>query len=238
MGGDAHPGEASVAGVSTVVIEPHFHGPPDSANGGYTCGLVAAAIDGAAQVTLRVPPPLGTPLELQRRDGGAVLLDGETVVAEGRPAVLDLDIPRPVGLEEAQAAAQRYPWRDDHPYPTCYVCGPDRDDGLSIYPGPVEGRELFAAPWTPEDDAPERTWAAIDCPSGIVCDLLGEHGRLLLGRLTGELHAPVVPGAPHVVVAWPLERDGRKLHTASALFGPEGELYAAAQAVWIEVTQG
>jgi hypothetical protein len=235
MGGDAHPGEASVAGVSTVVIESRFHGPPDSANGGYTCGLLAAHVDGPAEVTLRVPPPLGRELTIEERDGGMVLLDGETVVAQARPAALDLQVPPAATLEEARAAAERYPWREEHPYPTCYVCGPQRDDGLSIYPGPVEGRELFAAPWTPEDDAPERTWAAIDCPSGIVCDLLGEHGRLLLGRLTGELRAPVVPGEPHVVIAWPLERDGRKLHTASALFRPDGEVAAIARAVWIEV---
>ncbi|MEV4624044.1 hypothetical protein AB0J74_35700, partial [Asanoa sp. NPDC049573] len=25
----------------------------------------------------------------------------------------------------------------DHPFPTCYVCGPERADGLRIFPGPV-----------------------------------------------------------------------------------------------------
>ena len=34
-----------------VLIERRFNGPPDSANGGYTCGLVAAAY-GANEVTL------------------------------------------------------------------------------------------------------------------------------------------------------------------------------------------
>src|SRR3982750_648655 len=35
--------------VPQVVIDSRFNGPPDSANGGYTCGLVAAAIDGPAE---------------------------------------------------------------------------------------------------------------------------------------------------------------------------------------------
>ena len=39
--------------------------------------------------------------------------------------------------------------------------------------------------------APELGWAAIDCPSGIGTDLFGDHGRLLLGRLTADLRAPV-----------------------------------------------
>ena len=224
--------------LADVVIDQRFHGPPDSANGGYTCGLLGREIDGPAEVTLRVPPPLGRPLRVLRRDDGVALLDGETLVAEARPAALELDVPAPVSVEESRAAAARYPWRGRHPYPTCFVCGPDRDDGLAIYPGPVDGRELFAAPWTPEGSgevAPELVWAAIDCPSGIVTDLFGGVGRMLLGRLTAELRVPVRAGEPHVVQAWTLERDGRKLHTASALFTATGELAAAARAVWIEV---
>lgn len=221
-----------------VTIDPHFHGPPGSANGGYTCGLLGREIDGPAEVTLRVPPPLGRPLAVERRDGRVVLLDGETLVAEARPAVLELDVPAPVDLDDARRAAERYPWREGHAYPTCYVCGPDRDDGLGIYPGPVEGRELYAAPWTPEgegDVPPEIVWAAIDCPSGIVTHRFGDVGLMLLGRLTADLRAPVHAGEPHVVQAWTLERDGRKLHTASALFSADGAAAAVARAVWIEV---
>ena len=48
------------AGVATVVIDRRFNGPEHSSNGGYACGSVAAFIDGPAEVTLRVPPPLDT----------------------------------------------------------------------------------------------------------------------------------------------------------------------------------
>jgi len=229
-----------------VMIDRRFRGPPDSGNGGYTCGLLAAAIDGPAEVTLRVPPPLDRPLVIHRRDDGAELRHGEVVVAHARPAAVDLDVPAPVSVDEARAAAERYPWREEHPYPSCFVCGPQREagDGLCVYPGPVEGRDLFAAPWTPDASlaAPDGTvrnefvWAAIDCPGGIVADLLGEHGRLLLGRLTADLRAPVLAREPHVVTAWPIERDGRKLHTATALFAAGEDAPAAvSRAVWIEV---
>lgn len=230
--------------TSEVTIAARFHGPPESANGGYACGRLAAFVDGPAEVTLRVPPPLDRPLRVERREGGgAALRDGEVLVAEARPAAVELDVPEPVALAAAEAAAARYPWRVGHPYPTCFVCGPQRDDGLAIYPGPVDGRELFAAPWTPaaelaDEDGTVRdefVWAAIDCPGGIVTDLFGDHGRLLLGRLTADLRGAVRAGEPHVLETWPLERDGRKLHTATALRTAAGEVLALSRAVWIEV---
>src|SRR5439155_18318566 len=89
--------------TETVTLEPRFNGPPDSGNGGYSCGMLARFVDGPAEVTLRLPPPIGRPLEVERGDGGgAVLRDGETVVAEARPVELDADAPPPVNLAEAQ----------------------------------------------------------------------------------------------------------------------------------------
>jgi hypothetical protein len=230
----------------TVLIDSRFRGPPESANGGFACALLAALIEGPAEITLRAPPPLDTPLDLRATEAGAELLaeDG-TVIAQGVPRVFELDVPAPVSVEAATVAASRYPWRDRHPYPGCFVCGPEREpgDGLGIFPGPVADRPLFAAPWTPApslaDEAgvvrEEFVWAALDCPSGIVTDLFGDVGRILLGRLTAELRRPVAAGSPHVVQAWTCSRDGRKLSTASALFTADGELCANARATWIEV---
>ncbi len=112
-------------------------------------------------------------------------------------------------------------------------------DGLCIFPGPVDGRALYAAAWTPDPElADERgrvrdeyVWGALDCPSGIVTDLFGDVGLILLGRLAADLREPVIAGVPHVVQAWTLERDGRKLHTASAVFTADGRLCAVARAV-------
>ena len=67
-------------------------------------------------------------------------------------------------------------------------------------------------------------------------DLFGEVGRILLGRLAADLRHPVTAGEPHVVQAWTLGREGRKLHTASGVFSSQGSLCAIARAVWIEVS--
>lgn len=76
---------------------------------------------------------------------------------------------------------------------------------------------------------------ALDCASGIVTDLFGDVGLILLGRLAADLRRPVMAGEPHVVLASPVSRDGRKLNTATALFTAEGELCAVGRAVWIEI---
>jgi hypothetical protein len=47
--------------TASLVVAPRFCGPPGSANGGYACGLIAAYLDGQAEITLRRPPPLATP---------------------------------------------------------------------------------------------------------------------------------------------------------------------------------
>ena len=44
--------------LSTIRIERRFRGPPNSGNGGYSAGRLAAFIDGSAAVTLHMPPPL------------------------------------------------------------------------------------------------------------------------------------------------------------------------------------
>ena len=69
--------------TGSLVIAPRFCGPPDSGNGGYVCGLIAGYLDGPAEVTLRLPPPLETPLAVERDGhGSARVLDGQTLIAE------------------------------------------------------------------------------------------------------------------------------------------------------------
>ncbi len=207
--------------MSEVVIDERFCGLPRSANGGYTCGLIARFIEGPAQVTLRSPPPLGRALTIRPvPDGTVALLDRDSVVAEAVSADVDRSTPEPVTLEEARVGAERYEWAQiaDHPYPTCFVCGPARasGDGLRIFPGPVPARDLYAAPWRPDDsllDAEglvraEFVWAALDCPSGLVTNTLAVQGPILLGRLTVDVLARVPGDAEYVLSSWPLQRDG------------------------------
>jgi hypothetical protein len=239
--------------TATIVIDPRFRGPPDSGNGGYTCGLLAGSIDGPAAVSLRSPPPLGVPLSVVAEGDGLRLLDGETLVAEAEPAGRDPagEVPGFVALDEARtASAGSFFLSDSHPFPTCFVCGPERakGDGLQIYAGPHD--EMFAAPWTParalarEDGtvAPEIVWAALDCPTSAPgMNRPGPDGTVLpivLARLAVDLRAQVVAGAEHVITSWEIGRDGRKREAGAALFDAGGRLLASARALWIELRAG
>jgi hypothetical protein len=214
-----------------VIIPPRFNGPPGSANGGYACGLVSEALGGGFEVMLRRPPPLGVELDLV----GHELKQGDVVIAEARRMTESvLDAPDPVSLEEAREASKRYPGFEHHAYPTCFTCGPERDDGLGIFPGPVEGREgVVASPWTPREALrPEIIWAALDCPGGWAVDDFQREG-VLLGQMGAAIAALPPAGEPSVVIGWRIGEDGRKRFAGSALFSAEGDLLAAARSTWI-----
>jgi hypothetical protein len=218
-----------------MIVPGRYNGPPTSANGGYASGLLAGLLEGEAEVTLRRPPPLDRELEVVETDGGVELYDGETLVAEARPgAGVPLAAPAVVSLEEATEARSRYPGLVHHAYPTCFTCGPERDDGLAVYPGPVERRQgLVASTWTPDGDVrPEIVWAALDCPGGWAVDDFQREG-VLLGRIEAQVGRLPTAGEPHVVVGWPLGEDGRKRHAGSALLTASGEVLAASRSTWI-----
>jgi hypothetical protein len=212
-----------------MIIPPRFNGPPASANGGYAAGLVSEALGGGFEVTLRRPPPLGVDLDLV----GNELRHRDVVIADARRITEVIDALPPVSLAEAEEASKRFPGFEHHAYPTCFTCGPDRDDGLGIFPGPVENRErVVAAPWTPDEVRPEIIWAALDCPSGWAVDDFQREG-VLLGRMAAAIHALPELGKPHVVMGWRIGEDDRKRFAGSALFTPAGELLAAARSTWI-----
>jgi hypothetical protein len=239
------------ATMPALTIPSRFCGPPGSGNGGYACGRIAAYLDGQATVTLRRPPPLATPMAAERHGQGPLRIHhGATLIAEatsspGSPA---LEIPGPVSMAEAHAAAGRARYYADPFFPACFVCGTGRqpEDGLRIFPGPVAGRPLWAAPWTPDrsvTDAggrvwPEVVWAALDCPSGIAAAEAADLARdtaILLGQMTASVAVLPVAGGQYRVIAWPGGRDGRKLTAGSALLGPGGQVLAAARALWLTV---
>lgn len=237
--------------MRTITVEERFHGPPASGNGGYTCGLVAAQVDDQVTVALRSPPPLDTPLSVNAPDddGTVAVYDRDVLVATATPSepVRD-DVPASVDLSAAKAASPNY-WgfTHAHPFPTCWVCGPDRapGDGLRIFAGALEDAPdgLVAAPWTPRDDLDDGTgavatphvWAALDCPSyfGLGADL----PFAVLGSLTVTQHAPVRIGDAHVVLGWTRgPRQGRRLAGSSAITTADGTLVASGVAVWVELT--
>jgi hypothetical protein len=213
-----------------VIIPPRYNGPPRSANGGYACGLVSEALGGGFEVTLLRPPPVGVDLDLV----GHELRQGDVVIAEARRAPpFDLDVPAPVSVEEAEEASKGYPGFQHHAYPTCFTCGPERDDGLRIFPGPVEGGDgRVASPWMPAEVRPEIIWAALDCPGGWAVDDFQREG-VMLGRMAAGIRELPRVGERHVVVGWPVGEEGRKRHAGSALYSASGEVLALARSTWI-----
>jgi hypothetical protein len=221
-------------------IPARFNGPPDSGNGGYTCGLVAVALGAeGAEVSLRSPPPLERELEAAREGDRVVMRDGDTLVAEGVAIAAELPAPPPTDLAAARGAARKGDerWFEGHPFPTCFTCGPDRPegDGLRIFPVELE-EGGFAAEWTPTEEVPpEQIWAALDCPTAAPVMNPDKDPPIVLARLAASIVGTVTPGEPHLLLSWELERDGRKRHSACALFDPEGSELARSRALWIEL---
>ena len=216
-----------------LVVAPRFRGPKSSANGGYTCGLLAALAGGEAEVTLRRPPPLERPLGVVRDDGRVELRDGDALVADAVPTRVELALPAPVAFDAAEAAA--LPCGDESsPFPECFVCGRARapGDGLRIFVGPVSGRAVHAAAWIAPARAPELVWAALDCPGAYASGAAGR-GEAVLGRFAARIDRTPEAGERCVVVAWPLGEEGRKLYAGTALFSQDGEPLARARAAWI-----
>jgi hypothetical protein len=228
--------------LDEVAIPARFNGPPTSANGGYACGLVAAAIGPSARVRLSQPPPLDVPLTRRRDEDGAVrLLQGDVPIAEGRAARPDVAVPELPSWAAAIRAAHAFVGRrpGHHAFPTCFVCGTYREgDGLRIHPGPAGEDGLLASPWVPAPELasdgvvePVFVWAALDCPSGFACMSLGT--RIVLATMTARLEASVRPGRPYIVTGWPIAGEGRKHWAGSAIHEPGGRRIAVAEALWI-----
>jgi hypothetical protein len=243
---------------ATLVIDGRFRGPARSGNGGYTAGALAVVAGQLADhawpataVRLRLPPPLDVQMAVAR-DGDAVVASYDGEVVAQASAGLDPVAVAPVAVEEARAAEATYPGLANHPFPTCFTCGPGREpgDGLRIFPGLVtdlDGRPRVAATWTPHPSVAEQapggddplraalpvTWAALDCAGAWAADV-GER-PMVLGSMTAVVHTLPLVGEPHVVVGHDRGREGRKNYTATSVYDPAGELVAAAEQVWITV---
>ena len=189
-----------------------FNGPPDSANGGYTCGW-SRDLGGAA-----VRSPCGRRRRSSAARGRArgragQLRDGETVVADGRPADSDPGArpspwttgrrARPRGLI-AGAAATLPDLRRLRARPRRATATASSRAGSAT--GPVR------ATWTPDpwlgDDGlvrPECVWGGLDCPTSAPVANFGQGPPVVLARLTSG------PCTPSARVRCPADEiDGRK----------------------------
>lgn len=227
--------------MSTVEIDRRFNGPPESAHGGYSAGLLATAVGGPAEVTLLAPPPLATPLAIEGADGGLVMRAGSTDIATARPAAVDVGEAPSVDVRAVRAAM---PSRDDlrtyHPFPTCFGCGPDREpgDGLCLFAGEVDpGRGLWGVTWTPAEEhaSPLMVWAALDCPSSAPAQDPTGAKPIVLGRFAVDVTRTPAAGDEHLILSAPLAHEGRKRTNAVWLVDATGEVLARGRATWIEL---
>lgn len=226
----------------TLTVDHRHCGPPESGNGGWTAGSLAAFVSTtpalpAVRVRLHSPPPLDRPLQVSRRDDATVLLDGDRIIASAwaapRPADAALGA---VTSATAQAAGERYEGLRDHPFPTCFSCGPDRDprDALRLRPGPLDdGTGRYAAAWVPRTSDTADVWAALDCPGGWSAGIAGR--PMVLGEMTAVVDRLPEVGAPLVVMARLTGGSGRKHTSATTLVDEAGVVLAAAAATWIAV---
>lgn len=230
----------------TIRVAGFYHGPVDSGHGGYTSGLIAQLLSAeTVEVTLRKPPPLDTPMDVEREGDYLRITASDTIIAEARPSGADVleGVPPPVAYGDAVIASIDYAGFKSHLTPSCFACGTAREphEGLRIFPGPVRGRDVVAAALVPEahlaDERgqvhPQFVWASLDCPSGWAVTKFVPGREAMLGRLTARIAKPMQAGNRYSVVGWRLESDGRKMQSGSAVFDFSGNVCAAARATWI-----
>jgi len=236
--------------MSEIIVTQQFCGPPNSGNGGYVSGLMAAHIGGPVTAILRAIIPLDTPLDLTVDEAGAKLISKDGVlIAEARPAATGAlpEPPAPPSLEQARAAGGRFFAFERSFHPICFTCGTGRPegDGARVFVGQIEGapKGHVAGVWTGHADfgdadglvRPEIVWAAVDCPGSVAwVEQLG-HGGGLLGTMTGEILRRPKVGETCIITAWPMTLDGRKQFAGVAMFSAEGELLARGHQVWFSM---
>lgn len=227
-----------------MIIDSRHNGPPGSGNGGWSAGTFAVAAQNAplptpgsrhprpdpdpVQVTLRRPPPLETPLTL---DAGEVRDPAGHLIAEIATVAAFDPVAEPVDLAIARAAAADYAGLVNHPFPSCFVCGPERADGLRIFPGPLSAGRTAAPFRVPAGADVVTTWAALDCPGG--WSVIAPGRPYLLGRISAVVLAAPRPGDECVVTGVLTRAQGRKAEVHSSLFAPDGSLLGYARATWI-----
>ena len=165
-------------------------------------------------MTLRAPPPLDEPLELdaERSRLGRPLWSPKSRQRRGRHRAR-----RSGRLGDAVAAEQP---DLDSPFPQCFVCGHARGADATAHPrGPgARARTCSPPPWRSGDDSvgPEFVWSALDCPGAYATGAPGRGRRR--ARPPRGADRPRAPG-------------GRALCRRRAALGSEGRKHAAGTAV-------
>jgi hypothetical protein len=241
-----------------IVVARRFRGPDvggGTGNGGYFCGLVAAAAGPAARsVEIRRASgvPLDRPMTVRLTAGDAEVHDEVGLIARTSRTALPVHVPAPPPLERAREISTRFLEQLNHgaiahAFPECFVCGHRRapGDGLRLFAGPLDGGRgdgagSRVAAWRPHVAfldgrgrlRPEFVWAALDCPGGWAIT-----GPANTGTLQVEILGPVEGQQDLIVMGWPMPtaaRPGsRRRYAGTAIFDAQGRLLARGAAIWV-----
>ena len=242
----------------TVVIPSRFRGPPQSGNGGYVSGVFAELLphqsDKAPEITLRSPIPLDTTMTVKRVSSETPEVDifnHETLIAECRlidSPFVDFIVPpcpETQRIEAAMPSSLAFT-PDINPllpnqkgfHPICFCCGVEAEDGLHVYPAPLDQGHVAALwktkeAWAVDGKVPASfLWTAMDCPAQFA--FMNASIRTgLMGRMSAEVLALPTAGATLIVSAWTIAVQGKKHFAGAALFDETGDLIARATTLWI-----
>ena len=177
-------------------------------------------------------PPLDVLMRQREDDGSVSLLSGDDVIATAMPAAVQAQAPPAPRVEEAEIATRRGRGLRAPQVPDLLRLR----DGTRRWPADLPGRvgdsPLIASP---VDAGVRRSAAcvgsALDCPSALAIESVDHRAQIVvLASLTVELRERPRAGERHVVAAWPVGSDGRKHHSASALYDATGRVLAVADA--------
>jgi hypothetical protein len=233
--------------MAEIRVSSAYQGIPGIAHGGYVAGLLAEQAGEPLQVTLRRPPPLDTPLAIDDGDGLALRDPQGRLVMEAVPAVaVERELPT-VALDEARAR-DRHPRFAQHPYPVCFVCGTQHDDGFGMRVSAPDERGVAAAVWLPSgpllpdgDAVPSAfAWAVVDCLTvWSFADRWADPQwwPAVTGQLRVTTDAPVRRDAPHVASGRLVGRDRRRVTVDAVVADADGQVCARAEAVWVVIPE-
>jgi len=219
-------------GRQSITIDHRYEGPPGITLGGYLSGLLASHLESdSVSVTMLKPTPMGRSLIIDTSETDRVCLyDGDVLLNDARPVEWTLSLPEPISYEQAKRASLR---DTVSAYPNCFGCGSGRaeHDGLHLRAGPVDGSNVVAIDWTPDktvvgEDSEGRVpqimlLTAMECPIAKALaagQLLQPDEQIVLGRVTTKLIRSPEIGEACYFMGWPIERAGRRIELAGALF--------------------
>lgn len=246
---------SSITDFESVEINEKYCGPPKSGNGGYVAGITANRIaNKAVVIKIKAPAPLNEALyySSDSNKNGIKLLSkaANLLIAEAQEdSGFYMDVPELnfLSLEAIGNPEREYLGFHEHPFPTCFVCGPERshEDGMRIFPAKIQDpfgfTHLHGAFWNPWKDLAgtdgrireEIVWAALDCPGGFAVSHV-DTTLIVLAKLRGRLLESIFPDIPYAILSWEIGRNRRQRTAGTAIYRIEDrKCVAYSEALWM-----